>query len=112
MEDAEIASIVVGHTIHIGGLVAVGLDDQEDYLLTVTHPGRGVFSTKTWEKIARDYQLAYPTDGLAIGIGPIDGKKISVSELDSDHPIEVTSKSGRFHLYCESSVIEITDKSG
>jgi hypothetical protein len=36
--------------IGIGGLVAAGFDSSEANLLTVTHSGRGVFATATWER--------------------------------------------------------------
>ena len=70
--------------LFIGGLVAAGFDPTGAYLLTVSHAGRGVFSTSTWERVARDATLAYPTDGLAVGIGPIQGLSIPVSEIDYD----------------------------
>lgn len=60
--------------LHIGGVVAVGFDPTSDYLLVITHSGRGVFYTRTWERVARKIHLAYPTGGLGIGIGPIDGQ--------------------------------------
>jgi len=42
----------------IGGLVAGGFDSAGEYLLTVSHSGRGVFSTATRERVARDTALA------------------------------------------------------
>jgi hypothetical protein len=92
---------------HIGGLVAVGFDPTGSYLLTVSHSGRGVFSTKTWERLARDYALAYPVDGRAIGIGPIEGLSVVVAELDTEHDIYVTSPDGKMKLHCQSSSIEV-----
>jgi len=68
--------------LHIGGLVAAGFDPTGAFLLTVSHAGRGVFSTATWERVARDSTLAYPTEGRAVGIGPIEGHSIPVSEID------------------------------
>ncbi len=68
--------------LHIGGLVAAGFDPTGAFLLTVSHAGRGVFSTTTWERIARDSTLAYPTNGCAIGIGPIEGLSIPITEID------------------------------
>lgn len=67
----------------VGGLVAAGFDSSGEYLLTISHSGRGVFDTKTWEQLARDSRLAYPKSGVGIGIGPIDGERIQVTELDS-----------------------------
>ena len=48
--------------LHVGGLVAMGFDASGNYLLTISHAGRGVFSTRTWERVARDPELAYPKD--------------------------------------------------
>jgi hypothetical protein len=95
----------------VGGLVAVGFDQTGSYLLTVSHSGRGVFSTTTWERVARDYALAYPEAGTAVGIGPIAGKTIPVATLDSEDGITITSPDHGYILRCESDGIEIT-KSG
>src|SRR5476651_2004795 len=43
--------------LHVGGLVAFGFDVSGDYLLVITHAGRGVFCTSSWHRVARDYQL-------------------------------------------------------
>ncbi len=93
----------------VGGLVAMGFDATGKYLLTVTHSGRGVFSTETWERVARDAALAYPTDGTSVGIGPIEGQVIGVEERDERRDrIEMQSPDGRFHLVGESDGITIT----
>src|SRR5687767_6070205 len=68
--------------LFIGGLVAAGFDKTGDYLLTISHSGRGVFSTKSWMRIARDHELSYPNDGVGIGIGPIHGEEVPVVEMD------------------------------
>lgn len=70
--------------LHIGGLVAVGVDSTGRYLLTVSHSGRGVFDTRTWQRVARDPALAYPVDGQVMGIGPLAGQEIVVKEIDYD----------------------------
>ena len=93
--------------LHIGGLVAVGFDASEQYLLTVSHSGRGVFRTIDWARVARDTTLAYPENGVAIGIGPIEGVNIAVAELDSEHDLSFTSRSGKITLHCESSGISV-----
>jgi hypothetical protein len=93
----------------VGGLVAMGFDASGKYLLTVTHSGRGVFSTETWQRVSRDATLAYPADGKAVGIGPIDGQVISVEERDERRErIEMQSPDGRFHLVGELDGITIT----
>jgi len=97
-------------TIHllVGGLVAVGFSATGEHLLTVSHSGRGVFSTRTWERIARDSTVAYPTYGVAIGIGPIAGEPIQVVELTSEHGVRVTSPNGQVVLCCESDGIQVS----
>ncbi|SFJ38961.1 hypothetical protein [Planctomicrobium piriforme] len=97
------------HDLHIGGLVAVGFDSDGDYLLTISHAGRGVFSTHTWERIARDREPAYPEAGLGVGIGPIPGLRIAVTEMNDDTgEMRVVSQDGRIILECESSGITVT----
>ena len=93
----------------IGGLVAVGFDPSGAYLLTITHSGRGVFSTRTWKRVARDTELAYPEGGVGIGIGPIAGQAIPVIEMDFNAgTMRVVSPDGRIILECESSGIAVT----
>ena len=94
--------------LHIGGVVAVGFDPSGEYLLTITHAGRGVFSTRTWERLARSIELAYPENGIGVGIGPIDGQAIAVTEMDYNlGRMRVVSPDGRFVLECESSGIAV-----
>jgi hypothetical protein len=93
--------------LHIGGLIAVGFDVTGAYMLAISHAGRGVFSTRTWELLARDRDVAYPTDNIGLGIGPIDGQAITIAELDSDHEIRLMSPDGAFELECESSGIAL-----
>ena len=94
--------------LFVGGLVALGFDRTGSYLLTVSHSGRGVFRMPTWERVARDYELSYPENGVSVGIGPIEGELVPVAELDSNRPLEICSPDGRFVLVCESSAIEVT----
>jgi len=94
--------------LHIGGVFAVGFDPTGAYLLVITHSGRGVFCTRTWERVARDTELAYPENGVGIGIGPIDGQSIPVTVMDWErYRMHVTSPDGRVELDCESSGIAV-----
>jgi hypothetical protein len=94
--------------LFVGGLMAMGLDETGQYLLTVTHSGRGVFDTRTWERVARDAQLAYPTEHMAEGIGPLAGKRIGVAERDEEHErIVLQSRAGDFALIGQSDGIEV-----
>ncbi len=70
--------------LHVGGVVAIGFDPSGEYLLVISHNGRGVFSTRTWERLARDPEIAYPIDGYGVGIGPIAGASIAVTEKGYD----------------------------
>jgi hypothetical protein len=95
--------------LHLGGLVGAGFDPSGQYLLTITHSGRGVFSTRTWERVARNRELAYPEGGVAVGIGPIAGQAIPVTEMDCDAgKMYLASPDGRIVLECESSGIAVT----
>lgn len=95
--------------LHIGGVVAVGFDATGEYLLVITHSGRGVFSTRTWERVARNTDLAYPSGGVGVGIGPIAGQAIPVSEMayEAGH-MRAVSADGRIVLVCESSGIAVS----
>ena len=87
----------------------MGFDASGEYLLAITHSGHGVFFTKTWQRVARDSALAYPTHGNVVGIGPIDGQMILVEERDERRErIEMQSPDGRFHLVGESDGITVT----
>jgi len=99
--------------LFVGGLVAMGFDPSGKFLLTVTHSGRGVFATETWERVARDPALAYPETGKAVGIGPIDGQVIDVQERDERREqIVMQSPDGRFRLLGESDGITISEQGG
>jgi hypothetical protein len=78
----KVSNLKTNVHLNIGGLVAAGLDPTGKYLLAVSHSGRGVFSTATWERLARNSHLAYPQNRFAVGIGPIDGLRIPVTEID------------------------------
>jgi hypothetical protein len=96
--------------LFIGGMVAAGFDPTGAYLLTVSHAGRGVFSTETWERIARDEGIAYPENGFAVGIGPIEGLLIPVSEIDYDSGASsFTSPDGRLILMYKEGALTVTD---
>ena len=94
--------------IPIGGLVAAGFDSTGEYLLTITHSGRGVFSTRDWKRVARNTELAYPVNGCGIGIGPVDGERIAVTEMNYETGmIRLVSPDGVTVLECESSEIVV-----
>ena len=96
--------------LHLGGLVAVGFDKSGEYLLVVSHSGRGVFATRNWARVARDAELAYPEHGIAVGIGPIQGQLVPVTEFNSESGMtRVVRSDGLIFLDCESCGIAITD---
>jgi len=87
----------------------MGFDTSGKFLLTVSHSGRGVFTTDTWQRVARDTQVAYPEGGKAVGIGPIQGEVITVTERDERRDrIEIQSPDGKHNLVGESDGITIT----
>jgi hypothetical protein len=96
--------------LFIGGLVAAGFDSSGKYLLIISHSGRGVYSAVTWERLAREAQLAYPETGLGCGIGPLDGVSVPVKEIDYDtgRP-QFSSPDGRLSLEYEDGTLTITD---
>jgi hypothetical protein len=92
----------------VGGLVAAGFDPSGAYLLTISHSGRGVFSTRTWQRVARDYELAYPDLGVGIGIGPIEGQRIPITQMNFETGImQLSSADDRIVLRCDSSGITV-----
>lgn len=96
--------------IFVGGLVAAGFDPSGQYLLTVSHAGRGVFSVGTWERMARDSELAYPKDGHAVGIGPIEGLVVPVNELQyNTEGLLFVSPDGKYKFEYEGGAITITE---
>ena len=95
----------------VGGLVAMGFDSSGEFLLTVTHSGRGVFAVGSWERVARDATLAYPNYGRAVGIGPIAGQIIEVQERDEHRDrITMLSPDRTLLLIGESDGITISEQ--
>jgi len=95
----------------VGGLVAMGFDSSGNYLLTISHSGRGVFATDTWVRVSRDDKPQYPEDGKAIGIGPIVGEVIKVEQRDETRDkIEMMSPDGKYRLLGESEGITLMEK--
>jgi hypothetical protein len=97
--------------LHVGGLVAMGFDPTGEYLLTISHSGRGVFSARTWERVARDPEPAYPEGGHGVGIGPIAGVAVPVEEIDYDtERVSLISPDGRLTLKYESGMVAVSNK--
>ena len=95
--------------LQIGGLVAAGFDSSGAYLLTVSHSGRGVYSTNSWERVARDTALAYPQEGLAVGIGPLEGSDVAVTEIDYNTGVlRFSSLDGSTSFEYDSGTLTIT----
>jgi hypothetical protein len=95
--------------VFIGGMVAGAFDESGKYLLAVSHAGRGVFETSTWERVARDTELAYPKKGLAVGIGPLAGVTLKVHEIDyATGVLEFTSPDGAWLLHYTEGTLTIS----
>ena len=98
--------------LNVGGLISAGFDPSGQYLLTISHSGRGVFSTDSWELVARDSDLAYPENGVGVGIGPIAGERIEVYEKDYEKDfLHMISPDGRFLLKYTGGRIEVKTQS-
>lgn len=96
--------------LFVGGLVAAGFDPSGQYLLTVSHAGRGVFSVGSWQRVARDSELAYPEDGHAVGIGPMEGMVVPISELNYDTgQLHFVSPDGEYNFEYEGGTITVTE---
>jgi len=96
--------------LFIGGLVAAGFDTAGKYLLTVSVSGRGVFSTVTCERVARDTSVIYPDAGMIAGIGPLEGVSVSVQEIDYDTGVlRFTSPDGKLNFMYEEGTLEICE---
>ena len=63
-----------------------GLTQPTSTFLRFRTTARGVFDSVTWDVISRDDAKAYAVRGVAIGIGPIDGQRIPVVEIDYQSP--------------------------
>jgi hypothetical protein len=97
--------------LHIGGLVAMGLDDRGEYLLAVSHSGSGVYSTKSWERVARETALNYPVNGISIGVGPMHGERIQVVERNEKmDSLQLSALDGSYILLGKSDGIKIIMK--
>ncbi len=96
-------------TLHVGGVVAIGFDRAGKYALVVSHSGRGVFDTQTWQRVARDSALAYPENGEAEGIGPLAGQRLKVSEINyDDGTLNVISPNGDFSMSYSEGTIDVS----
>jgi hypothetical protein len=95
--------------LNIGGMVAGGFSSSGEYLLAVSHSGRGVYSSETWARVARDSEPAYPENGVCYGIGPIDGERIEVREIDySTGVLTLSSPDRRWLLQYSEGMLQIS----
>jgi len=69
--------------IAVGGLRTVGFDHESELLLVVSSAGRGVVDCQTGLKVARCDQEYFESEWKleALGIGPLEGKKLHMSGL-------------------------------
>ena len=96
--------------LHVGGLVAMGFDFSGEFLLVVSHAGRGVFSTQTWERVARDYEVVYPSPDVSYvqGIGNLSDQLIPIIDrLYLRNEITLTTPDKCFELHGDSEGISI-----
>ena len=95
------------------GLIAVGFDATESYLLIVSHNGRVVYRTADWSRAARNAEPSDPTDRAdpnqmpaVLGIGPLARQHIPVT-LFVGSEVRLASPSGRYTLRCTASGVEV-----
>lgn len=94
--------------LNVGGVVAVGFDPTGRYVLVVSHAGRGVFDSQSWQRVARDGSLAYPEDGETDGIGPLAGQRLKVSEINyDDGTLHLVSPCGDYAIHYTAGMIEV-----
>ncbi|MEO0801838.1 MAG: hypothetical protein AAFY57_06140 [Cyanobacteria bacterium J06642_2] len=88
----------------------MGFDPSGKYLLTISHSGRGLFSAATWQRIARDRELAYPENGFGIGIGPVANEMILVTEMNYEtEELCLITLDGTHKLEYDAGTISIID---
>jgi len=87
-------------SILVGGLTNVGFGADSDYLLVVSHNGRGVFALPSGDRVARDYEATgrWHRDIEADGIGPLDGQVVPIFGIHADLPPEIRSALEGFDL--------------
>src|SRR5262245_52768651 len=97
--------------LFIGGLVAAGFDPDGKYLLDVSHSGRGLFDTRTWECVARERELSYPACGYAGGIGPIATIAVPVREIDGETGLlHFITADAKFSVWYEEGTLTVATK--
>ena len=86
----------------------MGFDQKGEYLVVVSHSGRGVYKVADWSRVARDPKLSYPENGVVIGLGPLSGECIRVSERSENaEEITVLSPCGKHRAVGTSSDVTI-----
>ena len=64
----------------------------------------------SWQRVARDTELAYPEDGHAVGIGPMEGMAVPVAELNFDTgQLLFASPDGKYRFEYAEGTITVTD---
>ena len=78
-------------------------------MLTISHSGRGVYQTGTWDRFARDIELAYPENGFGIGIGPIADLQVPVTEINYETGgLELHTPDKLFNIHYSEGTVTIT----
>jgi hypothetical protein len=65
-----------------------------------------VFSTQTWERVARDTGVVHPDAGRCAGIGPLSGRSVAVQVRDETRPT-IRLRCGALELVGESDGVTI-----
>ncbi len=71
--------------ISVGGLINIGFISNSDFLIVVSHNGRGIFDCSNGEKLARDYaeilNVFDDETGIVDGFDFLSGQKIQTNGL-------------------------------
>ncbi len=85
--------------IAVGGLREVGYNNNEEYLVVLSSNGRGIFSCKTGQKVARDYDDYYmekydSDNGIVEGFDCLKGEKIVCCGLEFEDFLKKETSDG------------------
>ncbi|MCB1213919.1 MAG: hypothetical protein KDK66_00450 [Deltaproteobacteria bacterium] len=86
----------------VGGTIAIGFTSDAQYLLVVSHDGRGLFDVNSGERAARDSndenRNEWYRESEADGIGSVQGIPISIFGIDFPTSDEVLNRIAPFNV--------------
>ena len=84
----------------MGGTTDVGFSPDSDHFIVVTFSGRGLYDSKTGDRVARDHDIpdSWHRDNEVNGIGPCEGVVFPVNGIHSEIPANVQQELVDFDL--------------